>query len=104
MRRLINSLGLLALLVFNIKTAYPEGTKQLMPNSSDRLWLEFNVFQTGSNDFAGYDCPAEKRLNIRVRSGEKVFFGFKMNTINYGGNVFTDPARVRFRIKKPDGT
>ena len=104
MRRLINIMGLITLITFSVKTVYPEGTKQLMPNSSDRLWLEFNVFQTGSNDFAGYDCPVEKKLYIRVRSGEKVFFGFKMNTVNYAGNVNTDPNRVRFRIKKPDGT
>jgi gliding motility-associated-like protein len=104
MRRLIYLLGAIALVTLSVKTVYPEGTKQLMPNSSDRLWLEFNVFQTGSNDFAGYDCAAEKKLFIRLRSGEKVFFGFKMNTVNYGGNVNTDPTRVRFRIRKPDGT
>jgi len=75
-----------------------------MPNSSNRLYLEFNVFETGSNGFAGYDCPAEKKLYIRVRAGEKVFFGFKMNTKNYGGNVNTDPSSVRFRIRKPDGS
>ncbi len=104
MKRLIYFLGILTLMLFSVKPGFPEGTKQLMPNSTDRLWLEFNVFQTGSNDFAGYDCPVEKRLNIRVKAGEKVFFGFKMNTVNYGGNVNTEPAKVKFRIKKPDGS
>ncbi len=104
MKRLIYMLGVFTLVTLSVKPVFPEGTKQLMPNSSDRLWLEFNVFQTGSNDFAGYDCPANKRLYIHVNSGEKVFFGFKMNTINYGGNVYTNPSRVRFRIRKPDGS
>jgi gliding motility-associated-like protein len=103
MRRIINLFGVLLLLLL-VKAGYAEGTKQLMPNSTDRLYLEFNTWQTGSNDFAGYDCPAEKRLNIRLNAGEKVFFGFKMNTLNYGGNVNTDPSRVRFRIRRPDGT
>ncbi len=104
MRRLICLFAVLAILVLGRELVFAEGTKQLMPNSTDRLYLEFNTWQTGSNDFAGYDCSVVKRLNIRLNAGEKVFFGFKMNTVNYGGNVNTNPSRVRFRIKRPDGT
>ncbi|HRX31552.1 MAG TPA: hypothetical protein P5349_06645, partial [Tenuifilaceae bacterium] len=101
MRKLATCLiGLM--LAFAATQIHAEGTKQLMPNSSDRLWLEFNVF--GTNGFGTYGCPVDKRLNIRMKSGEKAFFGMKMNASNYGGNVSTSRYRVHFRVCRPDGT
>ncbi len=104
MRKLFTGLTIAFILQLFSGISHAEGTKQLMPNSSDRLWLEFNVFGTGSSSFAGYNCSAEKRLNIRLVAGEKVFFGFKMNTINYGGDVYTKPNNAYYRIRKPDGS
>ncbi|MEA3317551.1 MAG: hypothetical protein U9R54_06300, partial [Bacteroidota bacterium] len=79
-----------------------EGTKQLMPNSNDRLWLEFNAF--ANNNFGTYLASEKERINIYLNAGETMHFGMKMYTAtNYGGNVLQDPAYVNFRIKKPNG-
>lgn len=78
-----------------------EGTKQLMPNSNDRLFIEFNVFD--DSNFGLYDCDEHERINIYLNAGEKMHFGMKMVYENYGGNVLTNPDYVSFRIKDPDG-
>ncbi len=91
------------LLAFSISNGYAqEGTKQLMPNSNDRLWLEFNVFGTAGEGFGMYDCAADKRINIRLRAGEKMYFGMKLS--GYYSNNITDADYVYFRVMKPDGT
>ncbi len=92
---------LIGFIVINIDVIAQEGTKQLMPNSNDRLWLEFKVF-TGNN-FGLYGCTEKERINIRLKAGEKMFFGMKMNTIAYSTDVLTNTARVRFRVKSPSG-
>jgi len=79
-----------------------EGTKQLMPNSNDRLWLEFKVFD--GNNFGLYGCTEKERINIHMAAGEKMFFGMKMNTTQYSNDVLTNTSRVRFRVKSPSGT
>jgi gliding motility-associated-like protein len=78
-----------------------EGTKQLMPNASDPLYIEFGVFP--GSDFGLYDCAENERINVFLNEGEKMFFGMKMNEDNYGGNVFTNPDFKSFRILDPDG-
>jgi gliding motility-associated-like protein len=78
-----------------------EGTKQLMPNSNDRLFIEFNVFD--NSNFGLFDSGEEERINIFLNAGEKMFYGMKMAYENYGGTVITDPDCVSFRIKDPDG-
>lgn len=78
-----------------------EGTKQLMPNSNDRLFIEFNVFD--DSNFGLYDADEHERINIYLNAGEKMHFGMKMVYENYGGNVLTNPDYVSFRIKDPDG-
>jgi len=50
-----------------------EGTKQLMPNANDRLFIEFNVFD--DSNFGLYDCDEHERINIFLNAGEKMFFG-----------------------------
>ena len=72
-------LNLLVLVLFSTNLFAQEGTKQLMPNSSDRLWLEFNVFGTAGQGFGMYNCAADKRINIRLRAGEKMYFGMKLS-------------------------
>lgn len=95
-------LNLLVLVLFSTNLFAQEGTKQLMPNSSDRLWLEFNVFGTAGQGFGMYNCAADKRINIRLRAGEKIYFGMKLS--GYYSNNITDADRVYFRVKNPSGT
>ncbi|PRY97821.1 gliding motility-associated-like protein [Marinilabilia salmonicolor] len=78
-----------------------EGTKQLMPNANDRLFIEFNVFD--DSNFGLYDCDEHERINIFLNAGEKMFFGMRMVNHNYGGSVHTDPDYMSFRIIDPDG-
>ena len=89
-------------LLFTIYVNAQEGTKQLMPNSNDRLWLEFNAF--GGNNFGNYSAVEKERIHIYLEIGEIMHFGMKMyTTSNYGGNVLQYPANVNFRIKDPSG-
>ncbi len=90
-------------ILFTISVNAQEGTKQLMPNSNDRLWLEFNVFS--GNDFGNYSANEKERIHIYLNAGETIHFGMRMYTAsNYGGNVLTNAALVYFRIKDPSGT
>ena len=94
-------LGLLT--TFNFANAQ-EGTKQLMPANTDQLWLEFNVFGTVGQGFGMYNCAVDKRINIRLKVGEKMYFGMKLRGA-YGSNtVITDADNVYFRVKKPSET
>jgi len=101
MRKLLLNLLVLVSILFSTNLVAQEGTKQLMPNSSDRLWLEFNVFDS-EKGFGMYDCPVDKRINIRLRAGEKMYFGMKLSG-SYSSNI-TDAGRVYFRVKNPSGT
>src|SRR6056297_749820 len=99
--RTITSFSIVVLMIF---TAYgQEGTKQLMPNSNDRLWLEFKVFD--GNDFGLYNCEERERINIYLRDGEIMHFGMKLSE-SIGTNywIVDDPNDVYFRIKDPSGT
>lgn len=89
-------------LLFTLYANAQEGTKQLMPNSNDRLWIEFNVFS--GNNFGNYSATEKERINIYMNAGEILHFGMKMNTSeNYGQNVITNSSKVSFRIKDPNG-
>ncbi|BDX37387.1 hypothetical protein CYCD_07420 [Tenuifilaceae bacterium CYCD] len=94
-------LKLLVLFALSSNVWAQEGTKQFMPNSSDRLWLEFNVFD--NVNFGIYGCPESERINIRLNEGENLYFGMKMNTLEYSSDVYTDYKNVSFRIKDPAG-
>ncbi|HAF27815.1 MAG TPA: hypothetical protein DCG75_02100, partial [Bacteroidales bacterium] len=88
-------------IVFSICARAQEGTKQFMPTSTDRLWLEFNAF--ASKNFGTYTATDKERIYIYMNAGETMHFGMRMHTSsNYGGNVMTDPGNVRFRIQDPD--
>ncbi|MFO8235484.1 MAG: Ig-like domain-containing protein, partial [Bacteroidales bacterium] len=83
-----------------------EGTKQLMPNEVDRLYLEMycNDGENNLKEFATYGAEEKDRLHIYLKEGETMHFGMQMYTDdNYGGNCETDPEDVWFRIKDPDG-
>ena len=74
MKKFLLHILVLSLVLFSANVLAQEGTKQLMPNSNDRLWLEFNVFGTAGEGFGMYKCDADKRINIRLKDGEKMYF------------------------------
>jgi len=75
---------------------FPEGTKQIMPKSTQYGQLCFNKSR---NDFGFYGAAAEYRINITIADiSEKVRFGF--------GQVLVDDVAVNdlyYRIKNPSG-
>ena len=94
------------LALYSFTSFSQEGTKQLMPNEGDRLWLEINCpgYEYGTNkDFATYNADKTDRLHIYLKEGETMHFGMKMNRKRYTGGVSTYPPYVDFRIKAPDG-
>src|SRR6056297_1483217 len=94
---------LLTAIYFIFLTSFAqEGTKQLMPNSNDRLWLEFKVFD--GNNFGLYDCAEKERINIYLRDGEIMHYGMKLaDAIGTNYWIVDDPFYVFFRIKDPSG-
>ena len=89
------------ILILFVNNSFSEGTKQFMPNSTDRLWLEFNVFN--NNHFGLYTATGKERIYIHMEAGEKMYWGLKINTTNYGGGVLRNPRRVSYRIKDTNG-
>ncbi|EAY29381.1 T9SS C-terminal target domain-containing protein [Microscilla marina] len=59
-----------------------EGTKQLMPNATDRLYIRIDPF-------AKYGANTQQRMNIYLNVGEKMHFGMQLS----------DGTGVKFRIK-----
>ncbi len=81
-----------------------EGTKQLAPNSTDRVYLYSNVSQYGN--FAQYGSADVQRLNIHIAdpSNEQVFLGFGQ-VVNSGHYPCEgDTVTAYFRIVDPNGT
>ncbi|MEY4935613.1 MAG: hypothetical protein RIS64_1972 [Bacteroidota bacterium] len=83
--------------------AHAEGTKQLSPDSIDRVNL--NLVSTSYNTFGRYDGVDAQRMYIRIQNpaNEQVFLGFSQprNSSAYpctAGNV-----TAYFRIKDPNG-
>ncbi len=90
---------LFSLMLFSILVNAQEGTKQLMPNANDQLWLEFQTF--AGNNFGMYGCDSTQRINIYLNAGEKMYFGMKLKG-SYGGNtVITNPNRIYFQVSSP---
>ncbi len=74
-----------------------EGTKQFMPNASDRLWLE--IYRSTDKLFATYAATDKERLYIYLNAGETMHFGMKMASYS-GANV----DYIKFRIKDEGGS
>ncbi|MBR8537567.1 tandem-95 repeat protein [Carboxylicivirga sediminis] len=73
-----------------------EGTKQFMPNSSDRLWLE--IYRSDDKLFATQSATDKERLYVYLNAGEKMHFGMRM--ANYSeGRV----SRTSLRVKDGQG-
>ncbi len=78
-----------------------EGTKQFMPNESDRLWLE--MYRGSDKHFATYSADDKERLYIYLNAGETMHFGMKM--ANSGGEYRSWKADyTSFRIKNETGS
>lgn len=89
--------AVLCLVIFPSIFLYSEGTKQIMPGSSDTAQLCLNKSR---NDFAFYDGAAEYRLNISIaNASERIQFGFGQ-VFDYNGKIRTD---LEYRIKGPSG-
>ena len=84
---------ILSSIYFSANLYAQEGTKQLIPGASDRLFIE--VYGDGS-DFATYNAEERERLNIYLNAGEKAYFGMKMFSTT------GDPALTTFRIVDPN--
>ncbi|MBS2213182.1 tandem-95 repeat protein [Carboxylicivirga mesophila] len=68
-----------------------EGTKQFMPNSTDRLWLE--IYRADDKYFATQSATDKERLYVYLNAGEKMHFG--MHMANYSeGNASRTSVRV----------
>ncbi|MGC8864816.1 MAG: immunoglobulin domain-containing protein [Bacteroidales bacterium] len=86
------------LLAFVSTHLFAEGTKQIMPTSGSNGELQL---MPSFSQFALYDCPADDRLYIHIKTvGEKICFGFGERRDN-NGNVISD---VQYRLRRPDGT
>lgn len=77
--------------VLSVITVLAEGTKELMPQSTDHGVVQ--IFDR-SRLFMTYDAPKENRLNIHIcKAGEIIYFGFNQ-----------PDKDVYFKLKSPDGT
>ncbi len=101
-----NRLSMLLLLFFITITnnsIYAEGTKELSPNASDRVFLYLNGDLY--NNFGRYDGGTDQRLffHIATPNQEQVFLGFSQ-AVSSGhypcSGALTD---AYFRIKDPNG-
>jgi gliding motility-associated-like protein len=93
MKKLLLVIGLF----ISLYSIAQEGTKQFMPNSTDRLWLE--LYRASNKYFATYSATDKERLYIYLNAGETAHFGMKMASFS-NGNAY----RTTFRIKNPSGT
>lgn len=87
-----------------IVNASAEGTKQLAPSPTDRVYLYSN--STAYNDFGRYDGQDDQRLYIHIANPntEQLFFGFSQ-PVDSGHHPCnsTTPITGFFRIKDPSG-
>ena len=81
-----------------------EGTKQLAPASTDRVYLYFNSSEY--NDFGRYDGSDDQRLYIHIANPEteQVFLGFSQ-PVGSGHHPCNGSTAITafFRIKDPTG-
>jgi gliding motility-associated-like protein len=100
MKEFIRSIAaVFCLVAFSNQLVYPEGTKQVMPATTNAFGqLCVNKWR---NDFAFYDASPEFRLNISVsNASEAIRFGFG-RVLDNSNNVVSD---LVYRIKDPTGT
>lgn len=82
----------------NVNNVYPEGVKQLLPDTTtSHADLTFDNTNSGWSYFGLINCSQNYRLNIHVRNtGESILFGLGLkNPIS---------PIIHFNLKKPNGT
>ncbi|MCU4157655.1 tandem-95 repeat protein [Carboxylicivirga sp. A043] len=94
--KLLQRTLLLLVLFLPLMGAAQEGTKQFMPNSTDRLWLE--IYRSDNKYFATQSASDKEKLYIYLNAGEKMHFGMKMASYSEGNS-----ARTSIRIKDENG-
>ena len=87
-------------LMLLIQNSFAEGTKQLAPASTDRVYI-----QPAPNGFAYYNGPEELRLKIRIADPdqEQVFIGFSRPASSPVYPCAGSLTTAYFRIKDPSG-
>ncbi|MEM6317596.1 MAG: Ig-like domain-containing protein [Bacteroidota bacterium] len=104
-RRTLLSCILLSLFFVAVtnNSIYAEGSRELAPNNSDRvfLYLNGNLY----NDFGRYDGNADQRLFIHIANPnqEQVFLGFSQAVSSGHYPCSGAPNTSYFRIKDPTG-
>ncbi len=94
---------LFLLLIIANNSIYAEGTKELAPNESDRIYLYLNGELY--NSFGRYDGNADQRLFFHIANPEEeqVFLGFSQS-VSSGHFPCSGANNITFfRIKSPDG-
>ena len=98
------TLLVLFLVILAHNSIYAEGTKELAPNESDRVYLYLNGELY--NSFGRYDGNADQRLFFHIENPdqEQVFLGFSQS-VSSGHYPCSGANNIAyFRIKSPDGT
>jgi hypothetical protein len=84
----------ITLLLYLSNTVLAEGCRELMAGSCSNIcYIVIWDNNVSTSDFATYNCPVADRLNIRVKSGDKIYFGY------YDSN-----GDVYYQLKNPNGT
>ncbi|MFL5729674.1 MAG: hypothetical protein ACJ75J_09345, partial [Cytophagaceae bacterium] len=74
--------------------SFAEGTKQLMPASTDNSYMQIYDNNDPNRNFMTYGCTPVHRLNIRICNvGEKIYIGLNQDL----------DKDVYFRLKDPAG-
>lgn len=97
------TLLLLLILILASNSIYAEGTKELAPNESDRVYLYLNGELY--NSFGRYDGNADQRLFFHIANPdqEQVFLGFSQS-VSSGHFPCSGANNISFfRIKSPNG-
>lgn len=92
LRKTIFIIGLLVSVLTNAQ----EGTKQFMPNETDRLWLE--IYRNSGKLFATQSATDKERLYVTLNKGEKLHFGMKIADYEHDSR-----KKTSVRIKDESG-
>ncbi len=85
---------LVLLFLITLKNTSAEGSKELLNSSCSNFgYLQIWDNADPQRNFATYDCPSTSRLNIRLKAGDRIYYGYA-----------TDVEDVYYRIKNPNGT
>ncbi len=92
LKKKLHILFILIVSILSTTSIFAEGTKELRPTQAD--FGKLNPWDWGG-EFASYNAPPSKRLNVRIHdhTKERIYLGFNAF---YGGSTY-------LRIKDPNG-